>query len=190
LLPGLQRRAERLLQNLRAVSLTRPTRQLLDACRITRLNQRYRPSLQLCRLVLEQAGIALDAGQTAAPAFFFPMQDVFQEAVTCLLRDRLPAVTRQASSSHRAITGGPQRTLGYMPDMVVGSPPRLVIDTKYIDRDRPATGGAQRPRALRRPHGRDQSARSPRPACRCRSSAGPSWPSGQLSLSGQLPYPV
>jgi 5-methylcytosine-specific restriction enzyme subunit McrC len=141
LLPGLQRRTEQLLQNLRGVTLTRPTRQLLDACRITRLNRHYQPSLQLCRLVVDQAGIALDAGETTAPAFFFPMQDVFQEAVTSLLRDRLPAVTRQASASHHAIAGGPQRSLGYAPDIVVGSPPRLVIDTKYARALRPSQHG-------------------------------------------------
>jgi len=52
-------------------------------------------------------------------------------AVTCLLRNRLPNVARQSGRSYKAVAGDPARSLAFAADIVVGSPPQLVIDTKY-----------------------------------------------------------
>src|SRR5262249_18051081 len=90
LLPGLRVGVQRLLQSFHGVAFVRPTPRLLDACTMNRLNQRYRPALDLCRLFLAQSGLGLDVGAVAAPAYFFPMELVFQEAVTNLLQSRLP----------------------------------------------------------------------------------------------------
>ena len=131
LLPGLHLRVEDLLRSFQGVSFSRPTRKLLDACRITRLNQHYRASLELCRLFLEQAGLELEPGEVATPAFFFPMELVFQEAVASLLKERLPHVSRQSGKSYKPVSGEPARTLSFTPDIIVGTPPQLVADTKY-----------------------------------------------------------
>lgn len=131
LLPGLRARVEQLLRSFQGVAFVRPTLGLLSACRINRLNQHYGPALELCRLFLAQSGLDLDVGSVAAPAYFFPMELVFQEAVTSLLRSRLPKVSRQSSRSHQPVAGIPERSLTFVADIVVGSPPQLVIDTKY-----------------------------------------------------------
>jgi 5-methylcytosine-specific restriction enzyme subunit McrC len=131
LLPSLQRRVEQLAPALAGVTLVRPTARLLASCRYTRLNQHYRPALELGGLLIRQAGVELTPGDTAAPAYFFPMERVFQEAVTTFLGRRLPGVHRQLSRSHSPTTGDPPRPLRFVADIVVGDPPRLVIDTKY-----------------------------------------------------------
>jgi 5-methylcytosine-specific restriction enzyme subunit McrC len=131
LLPGLRIRVEQLLRTFQGVAFVRPTLGLVGSCRITRLNQHYRPAVELCRMFLEQSGVGLDVGEVTAPAYFFPMERVFQEAVTSLLRSRLPKVSRQFSRSYQTVTGIPARSLTFAADIVVGSPPQLVIDTKY-----------------------------------------------------------
>ena len=95
------------------------------------MNRHYRPALELCRLLFDQAGASLDVGRVAAPAYFFPMETVFQEAVTTLLRKRLPAVSRQRGGTHHPVEGTPARPLTFAADILIGSPPQLVIDTKY-----------------------------------------------------------
>jgi 5-methylcytosine-specific restriction enzyme subunit McrC len=131
LLPGMRVRAEQLIQHFGGVAYVRFSRRLLDTCRITRLNQHYRPAVELCRIFLQGLGLQLETGGVSAPAFFFPMEDVFQEAVTNLLRAKLPAVSRQSTYANQPTAGGPDHSLSFAPDIVVGKPPVLVIDTKY-----------------------------------------------------------
>lgn len=131
LLPGLAIRVEQLLRSFQGVALVRPAHRLLLACRISRLNQHYVPALELCRIVLDQLGLEADGGNVAAPAYFFPMELVFQEAVTNLLQARLTKVSRQSGRTYHPIVGEPRRPLTFAADIVVGSPPQLVIDTKY-----------------------------------------------------------
>jgi 5-methylcytosine-specific restriction enzyme subunit McrC len=130
LLPGLRTRVEQLLRSFQGVALVRPTSRLLASCRISRLNRHYHPALELCRLFVDQAGVELDVGAVSAPAYFFPMEMVFEEAVTSLLRSRLPSVSRQTGRSYHSI-GSPTRALTFAADIVIGTPPQLVIDTKY-----------------------------------------------------------
>jgi len=132
LLPGVRARAEQILPVLGGVSFARPDRRLLDACRITRLNQHYRPVLELCRLVLEHVGIDNEPGQTRAPTFFFPMAQVFEAGIANYLRDRLQGVRAQVSKTYQPVSGSPPRTLTITPDVVVGAETaNVVLDTKY-----------------------------------------------------------
>ena len=131
LLPGLRARVEQLLASFHRVAIIHPAGGQLPAWRPSRLNRHYQPALQLCRLLLDQTGVSLKAGSVAAPAYFFPMAMVFQEAVTTLLRKRLPTVARQRGGNHQPTAGTPARPLTYAADIVIGSPPQLVIDTKY-----------------------------------------------------------
>jgi 5-methylcytosine-specific restriction enzyme subunit McrC len=131
LVPKLRLRVQALLRSLGGVALVRASERLLGSCRITRLNQHYRSALELCRLLLEQSGLNLNVGLVSAPAYFFPMELVFQEAVTCLLRNRFPKVSRQSGRSFKPKVGAPARSLTFAADIVIGLPPQLVIDTKY-----------------------------------------------------------
>lgn len=133
LLPGIRVQVEQLLRSFQMVSYVRPTRQLIEAYRETRLNLHYAPLIQLCRLFLEQAGVELEPGNVRAPAFFFPMEYVFQEAITALLGDRIPDVARQPSGSHSPAAGFPSRRISFSGDIAVGSPPMLILDTKYAN---------------------------------------------------------
>jgi 5-methylcytosine-specific restriction enzyme subunit McrC len=130
LLPGLCTRVEQLLRSFQRVAFVRPTSRLLASCRITRLNRHYHPALELCRLFVDQAGVELDVGAVSAPAYFFPMEMVFQEAVTSRLRSRFPWVSSQKRRHYDSVSS-PTRTLTFVPDIVIGAPPQLVIDTKY-----------------------------------------------------------
>lgn len=132
LLPGLRTRIEQLLADFQRVALLRPgAASHLPRPHITRLNRHYQPALELCRLLFDQIGVSLNAGPFAAPAYFFPMETVFQEAVTRTLAMRLPSVSRQRGRTHQPVSGAPARPLTFAADIVIGSPPRLVIDTKY-----------------------------------------------------------
>jgi 5-methylcytosine-specific restriction enzyme subunit McrC len=130
LLPGLRLRISRLLPSLHGVNLVQPTRALLESCRITRLNQHYGPALELCRLVFEQAGLEENYGGVRVPAFFFPVHKVFERALANMLRSEFGNVALQTGRHYKPVSGsGP--SVSYAADIVVGSPPRLVIDTKY-----------------------------------------------------------
>jgi 5-methylcytosine-specific restriction enzyme subunit McrC len=131
LLPGLRARVDQLLAGFQRVAFIRPFAGQLPSWHITRLNWHYEPALELCRLLFDQAGASLEVGSLAAPAYFFPMETVFQEAVTTFLRKRLPAVSRQRGGTHRPTEGTPAHPLTFAPDIVIGSPPSLVLDTKY-----------------------------------------------------------
>lgn len=143
LLPGLHPRMATLLRSFQDVELSRPSARLLDECRITRLNLHYQPTLALCRLFLEQSGLTAERGEISAPAFFFPLEWVFQEAVSTFLIERLPKVSRQASRSYQPVAGQPIRALSFAPDILIGDPPRLVADTKYAPPEIPNRFGGR-----------------------------------------------
>jgi 5-methylcytosine-specific restriction enzyme subunit McrC len=102
----------------------------LDACRINRLNEHYRPALDLARLLIVQCGIDAELRSIGGPAFFFPMEKVFEHAVTNYLVRHFP-VHRQAGKSYEPVSGSPHISLNFAADIVIGRPARLVIDTKY-----------------------------------------------------------
>jgi 5-methylcytosine-specific restriction enzyme subunit McrC len=131
LLPRLRIAVEQLLRRFQNVSFVRPDSRLLNACVITRLNQHYNSALELCGLYLNQAGVELNVGSVGAPAYFFPMEMVFQEAVTAFLSSKMPKVRRQTGGSFQPVAGQPVRQLTFAADIVIGAPPQLVIDTKY-----------------------------------------------------------
>lgn len=131
LLPWLKIRVEDQLRNFQNVSFTQPTSHLLDQCRQIRLYAHYQPALDLSRLLFEQTGVEQQIGEHIVPAFFFPMEAVFEQAVTNFLRNRLRKIFRQSGRGHQPVTGAPTTTLSFTPDIIVGDPAILVIDTKY-----------------------------------------------------------
>lgn len=101
LLPGLRNRMFELLRVFGSVSLVPATPSLLEATHVTRLNRHYGPALELCRIVLSNVGLEHPGVDTTAPAFFFPMEQVFEAAVANYLRRRLPGSVRRAAARSR-----------------------------------------------------------------------------------------
>ena len=131
LLPVLRDRVHVLADMLTGVTVVPMSGVLFGSVRVTRLNRSYEPALELCRIYFENAGVEEGDGSVAAPAFFFPMEKVFEKAVANFLTDRLPGVRAQTGGSLAAVAGEPAHRFSYTPDIVIGDPPRLVLDTKY-----------------------------------------------------------
>lgn len=130
------------------VALTRVSLSSFDEIRMSRLNRYYEPSLRLCRLLLEGAGVKAELGDVVAPAFFVPMEEVFERAVVNALRDEMGALAHHGPvfpDRFRRILGSPPLSVSFKPDILLGSRDRpfLVLDTKYRNpvgrhRDRPS----------------------------------------------------
>jgi 5-methylcytosine-specific restriction enzyme subunit McrC len=131
LLPGLRSRLYGLLRVFGSVSLVPATPALLGTTHVTRLNRHYGPALDLCRIVLSNKGLEHPGVDTIAPAFFFPMEQVFEAAVANYLRRHMPGVRAQSGRSINAVRGQPDHPLTYVPDITIGEPAILVLDTKY-----------------------------------------------------------
>ena len=129
--PVLRVRALELTSLLAGVTPVQLTRDLFQRVRPTRLTAQYGPGLELCRLWFDREGVEHAAGEVIAPAFFFPMEKVFEAAVANYLKAHIPGVRAQVGRRLAPLSGAPQRPFSFAPDVVVGDPPRLVLDTKY-----------------------------------------------------------
>jgi 5-methylcytosine-specific restriction enzyme subunit McrC len=127
-----RRRVEWLTQAV-DVDPVEPSAVAFDSLRLTRLNQRYEPALRLARLLITGSGVDRAIGDVDAPAFFLPMEEVFERAVANACADRLPGVQAQHGSTRHFVHvgGGPALPISIRPDILVGAPPVLVADTKY-----------------------------------------------------------
>jgi 5-methylcytosine-specific restriction enzyme subunit McrC len=134
---GCRRRLRSVLAAFGRVSLVQPTRQMFDRSQLNRLSSYYEPALRLCWLVLESAGIELDAGDVATPGFFFSMADVFEKAVERALREEFGRqnVHHQPEFNDRirVTDGEPAILVTFIPDNVIGprDAPWLIVDAKY-----------------------------------------------------------
>jgi 5-methylcytosine-specific restriction enzyme subunit McrC len=144
LLPGLRSRIMAATEWLSSVTLCAPSPRLVAEVRLTRLNAHYRPALDLCRLYLEGRAVEQPTGNVAAPAFLFPMEQVFEAAVANFLAGRLADVRIQPERSLAPLGGAPGHVLAYRPDLLVGEQaPLLVLDTKYADPERKTRFGTR-----------------------------------------------
>ena len=141
LAPGIQNRAVRrqyddALVYFGDVSLIRPSLAQFNLVRLNRLNQHYRPSLDLARLALEGAGVVDSAGSLTAPAYFVLMWQIWENAAAAALRD---AGIRDLVEKPRYGTafvqqhGQPNLSVTIEPDLIIGrrASPRLAIDLKW-----------------------------------------------------------
>lgn len=131
-LPGLARK--RLLK-LRAllddVSLIERPREVTMPP-LTRLNERYGPSLRLAELILHASSIDAPKGQLVATAFVFDMNKIFEDFVSVALREAMQPFGGEV----RAQWSGwldQERQLGIRPDITwwSGSTCFAVVDAKY-----------------------------------------------------------
>jgi 5-methylcytosine-specific restriction enzyme subunit McrC len=134
--PGLRARALGVTGWLHDVALLPLSRHLINAIHWTRLNAHYRPAVDLCRLYLDGRAVEQQTGDVIAPSFMFPMERVFEAAVANYLAGELDAVTIQPSRSVAPIAGEPMHPLVFRPDLLVGEPVHLVLDTKYANAER------------------------------------------------------
>lgn len=132
-----QRRVRSALAAFGQVGFVQPTGRMFDSLRLSRLTSYYEPALALCRLVLESAGIELEAGDISTPGFFFNMADVFEKAIERALREEFGAESVHHQSPYsdriRVVEGKPVIPVTLIPDNVVGprDAPWLIVDAKY-----------------------------------------------------------
>lgn len=144
LLPGLRARVMAATAWLAGVTLVPLTSRLVAGIRLTRLNAHYRSALDLCRLYLEGRAVEQPTGEVPAPAFLFPMEQVFEAAVANYLAIRRNDLKIQPERSLAPTSGEPHHALAYRPDLVVGQTPALlVLDTKYANPERQTQFGTR-----------------------------------------------
>lgn len=136
LCPAVRCLVGRALAAFRQVTLVFPTLHMFSRVRLDRLNALYRPALELCRLILECAGIELEPGTVWGSAFFFPVSKLFERAVKRSLREAFPGEEHgQPTYTDRIVLveGGPPTSVALRPDNVLGphERPWLVVDAKY-----------------------------------------------------------
>jgi 5-methylcytosine-specific restriction enzyme subunit McrC len=135
--PEVKLRIATALRALGDVTVVRPSLSSFEDVGISRLNRYYQPALRLCRLFLEGSGIESELGDVVAPAFFVPMEEVFERAVVNALKDEIGPSARHGSvfaDRIRHVVGSPQLPINLKPDVVVGprEQPLLVLDAKYL----------------------------------------------------------
>ena len=134
---GCRRRLRSVLAAFGRVKLEQPSSLMFHRVALTRMTSYYAPSLTLCMLVLESAGIEMDAGDVSTPGLFFNMADVFEKAIERALRDEYGRANvhhqPQYSDRIRVVEGAPAIPVTFIPDNVIGSKdaPRLIVDAKY-----------------------------------------------------------
>jgi 5-methylcytosine-specific restriction enzyme subunit McrC len=134
---GCRRRLRSVLAAFGRVKLVRPSTLMFHRIALTRMTSYYEPALTLCQLVLESAGIEMDAGDVATPGFFFSMADVFEKAIERALREKFGRqnVHHQPGYSNRirAVEGDSAIPVTFIPDNVIGphDAPWLIVDAKY-----------------------------------------------------------
>ncbi len=105
------RRFDSALERVRLVSYD-PRR--LPEIRYTRLNEHYRPAVELAKLILRSGSFELRHGSTRASAFLLDMNVVFENFVVVALREALGATERsfpQEARGRRVYLDGNRRIL-------------------------------------------------------------------------------
>ena len=98
----------------------------------TRLNEHYRPAVELARLIIENSSLELFHGEVEGAAFLLNMNDVFEQFLYVALREALGLPERQWKSQAR-LTLDEDGSVRMYPDLSWwdGSRPRFVGDAKY-----------------------------------------------------------
>lgn len=138
--PALAARLSALRHRLGALPATRLGPDEIARFRYDRFTEPYRPLHALCRLILEAAGLGLDAGGTPGASFVVEMAPLFERFVSRALRARLVAPWRVELQERTSLdTAG---AIAIRPDVVVyrGAQAVAVIDAKYKVRSEAAPG--------------------------------------------------
>src|SRR5262249_8633664 len=100
--------------------------------RLTRLNERYAPSLRLAELILHASSIDAPKGQLAATAFIFDMNKVFEDFVSVAVREAMRPFGGEVRAQWRGWLDR-DRQLVIKPDITWWSGERClaIADAKY-----------------------------------------------------------
>jgi len=134
---GCRRRLRSVLAAFGRVKLVQPSVVMFHRIALTRITSYYEPSLTLCQLVLEAAGIELEAGNVSTPGFFFDMAKVFEKAIERVLREEFGKENVHHQPPYndriRVVEGEPAIPVTIRPDNVIGpkESPWLIVDAKY-----------------------------------------------------------
>lgn len=133
--PGLRRRTAEALGALDGVADVSFDTRRLPVFKFTRLNERYRPILELAALLVRSTSVELHPGAARSSAILFDMNDVFEDfvfnAIGDELRSKLPARYRWRQGKAVALDEGGQ--LHPEPDLSLWDRQRCVFvgDAKY-----------------------------------------------------------
>ncbi len=118
------------LQN---VSLVEFPRHSIPEIRFTRLNQRYRPAVQLARLILRATSFDLGTGAVAASEFLVNMNQVFEEFVEAALGESIARCGLRLRPQDDRLRLDLDRRIRLVPDISVWQGGRclLIGDVKY-----------------------------------------------------------
>lgn len=108
----------------------------VDNVVFTRLNEHYRHSLALCKLILEHLFIAFSSGGVPFHSFLVDMNELFEKYVVTVLSDNLGVQYRLRPHPHFRIEGDPNNTVQSVtlkPDFIIDKwgASVLVGDVKY-----------------------------------------------------------
>ena len=134
--------AERELRSLRpafsSVDLGQYRRGLLPKVRYTRLEEHYRPAVELAALIIENSSLELFHGKVASASFFIDMNRVFEEFLYVALRESIEIPESQwrrgeSISLDEGCCIGVEPDLSWWPTGATGhgSRPVFVGDAKY-----------------------------------------------------------
>ena len=124
-----------LAEGFAGVSLVRYPRRRLPEISYTRLNDRYRPAVELARRILQATSFELGDGRISARGFLVDMNVLFEEFVVTALREELglSAKSFPQNARGRRLTLDEAGKIGLEPDISwwAGSRCRFVGDVKY-----------------------------------------------------------
>ena len=105
--------------------------------RYHRLNEHYRPAVELARLVIESSSFELRHGEVTASSFLLDMNDVFEKFLRVALRNALGLSEREwpSGKQNRRLTLDTEQEIRLEPDLMWHGPgagkPVFVGDAKY-----------------------------------------------------------
>ncbi len=138
---GIRREVRSLRPAFTSVALEQYRRGLLPQIRYTRLEEHYRPAVELARLIIDNSSLELLHGKVAGAAFFIDMNKVFEEFLYVALRETLE-LTESQWRHEAALTLDEGCRIRIKPDLswwpsgteLNGSRPIFVGDAKYKNR--------------------------------------------------------
>lgn len=133
--PRVRRDLRRVLDSLQPVTLRHFQPSQVPDVRWTRLNEHYRPAVELARLLLRLRGPEPDSGSTRTPSLVIDMPMLFEEFVRTAVREALGATESQMPSGARSprIVLDERGTVRLEPDLTFWVEGRClaVADVKY-----------------------------------------------------------
>ena len=130
--PAARQQVRRLRPAFTTVGLGSYRRGAVPEVRYTRLNQHYRPAVELARLIIENSSLELFHGEVEGAAFLIDMNTVFEQFLYVALREALDLPTTQWKQGARLYLDEGE-LIKMQPDLSwwVRARPAFVGDAKY-----------------------------------------------------------